>query len=409
MISNSFFCVKLVLQALKVNEMKNNSALPEGKLTITLKTVFGLEEAVFQELEELGYSGMHVSNRAVQLNGTWEDVYKLNLHCRCVISVLVKIAEFDIKNEDDLYKQCMKIDWPSIFTVDKTFAIKGAVFSDMFKHTQFPFLLVKDAIADTFRKLVGERPNVNIKSPQVMFDLYIRDRRAIISLNTSGLPLFQRGYREHVGDAPLNEVVAAGLIRMSGWDRRSTFVDPFCGSGTLLIEAAFLATGIPSNIERQHYAFKNLKNYDENLWGSIYNSATKRVTELPCEIIGCDISDEMILKARRNLRGLPFGRFIKTLNQPFSELKVNADKGVMISNPPYGVRMGEEIEELYEELGSWMKHSMQGFDCWILSSSEEGFKTIGLKPDKKIKVFNGELECSFRKFSIYSGSKKSGI
>ena len=386
--------------------MKNNSALPEGKLTITLKTVFGLEEAVMQELEELGYSGMTIANRAVQLKGSWDDVYRLNLHCRCVISVLVKIAEFDIRNEDDLYKQCLKIDWPSIFTVDKTFAIKGAVFSDMFKHTQFPFLLVKDAIADTFRKVDGDRPNVNIKTPQVMFDLYIRDKKAIISLNTSGVPLFQRGYRENVGDAPLNEVVAAGLIRLSGWDRKSTFVDPFCGSGTLLIEAAFLACGIPSNIERQHYAFKNLKNYKAEVWEDLLKSANKRITELPCQIIGGDISDEMILKTRRNLRGLPFGRFVQTQPCSFDQLKVPEEKGVMITNPPYGIRMGEEIEELYEELGSWMKHSMKGFDCWVLSSSEEGFKTIGLKPDKKIKVYNGELECSFRRFSIYDGSKK---
>jgi putative N6-adenine-specific DNA methylase len=386
--------------------MKNNSALPEGKLTITLKTVFGLEEAVMQELEELGFSGMTIGNRAVQLKGSWTDVYKLNLYCRCVISVLVKISEFDIRNEDDLYKQCMRIDWPSIFTVDKTFAIKGAVFSDMFKHTQFPFLLVKDAIADTFRKVDGNRPDVNIKIPQVMFDLYIRDNRAIISLNTSGVPLFQRGYRENVGDAPLNEVVAAGLIRLSGWDRKSTFVDPFCGSGTLLIEAAFLATGIPSNIERQHYAFKNLKNYKADVWEEMLSSANKRVTELPCQIIGGDISDEMILKTRRNLRGLPFGRFVQTQACSFDQLKVPEQKGVMITNPPYGIRMGEDIEELYEELGSWMKHFMGGFDCWVLSSSEEGFKTIGLKPDKKIKVYNGELECSFRKFSIYDGSKK---
>lgn len=387
--------------------MKKNSALPEGKLIITLKTVYGLEDAVVEELMEMGYTEGRVGNRAVQIQGTWEDVYKLNLHCRCVISVLVQIAEFDLKNEDDLYKQCMKIDWTSIFTVDKTFAIKGAVFSDMFKHTQFPYLVVKDAVADTFRKVNGERPNVNIKTPQVMFDLYIRDKHAIISLNTSGVPLFQRGYRENVGEAPLNEVVAAGLIRLSGWDRRSTFVDPFCGSGTLLIEAAFLACGIPSNIERQHYAFKNLKNFQPELWEGMLRDAQKRVTELPCQIIGGDISDEMVLKARRNLRALPFGRFVQTQACSFQDLKVPEGGGVMITNPPYGVRMGEGIEELYENLGSWMKHSMKGFNCWVLSSSEEGFKTIGLKPDKKIKVFNGELECSFRKFSIYEGSKKN--
>jgi putative N6-adenine-specific DNA methylase len=239
-----------------------------------------------------------------------------------------------------------------------------------------------------------------------MFDLYIRDRKATISVNTSGVPLFQRGYRETAGEAPLNEVVAAGLIRLSGWDRKSTFMDTFCGSGTLLIEAAFLATGIPSNIERQHYAFKNLSNFNAEVWEKMLNDARKRVTELPCEIIGSDISDEMILKTRRNLRALPFGRFVKTAVLPFQDVKAPEEKGILISNPPYGIRMGEEIEEMYEEFGSWMKREMKGFDCWVLSSSDEGFKSIGLKPDKKIKVFNGELECSFRKYSIYDGTKK---
>lgn len=382
------------------------SATNQTKLTITLKTFYGLEQAVVEELNELGFNQVEVLNRAVQIKGSWDDVYFLNLHCRCVLSILVQIASFEIKNEDDLYKQCMKIDWTSYFTVEKTFAVKGAVFSQLFKHSQFPFLLVKDAIADTFRKITNERPNVNVKTPQVMFDLYVNDRKVSISLNTSGAPLFQRGYRESTGDAPLNEVVAAGLLRLSAWDRKSTFVDPFCGSGTLLIEAAFLATGIPSNIERQHYAFKNLKNFNAEKWEEIREKVQSRVKELPCEIIGGDISDEMILKARRNLRALPFGRFIKTFPSSFEQLELEGKSGVMITNPPYGVRMGEEIEELYDEIGSWMKHKMNGFDCWIISSSEEGFKSIGLKPTKKLKLYNGDLECSFRKFTIYDGSKK---
>ena len=386
--------------------MKIKSGIPTHNLTITLKTIFGLEEAVREELEELGYTDIKVMNRAVQVTGDWKDVYRLNLHTRCVISVLVTIAQFQIRDEKDLYTKCLKIDWTSLFTIDKTFAVKGAVFSDLFKHSQFPYFLVKDAIVDTFRNKFDDRPDVNVKFPQVMFDLHIRQDQVTISLNTSGLPLFMRGYREATGEAPLNEVVAAGLIRLSGWDRKSTFVDPFCGSGTLLIEAAFLATGIPSNIERQHYAFKNLVNFDAELWEEMLNAAKKRVTSLPCDIIGSDINDEMILKTRRNLRALPFGRFIQTSAGSFEDMKAPEKKGVMISNPPYGIRMGEEIEEMYDKLGTWMKHQMGGFECWILSASEEGFKSIGLRPERKIRVFNGELECSFRKFSIYEGSKK---
>jgi len=204
----------------------------------------------------------------------------------------------------------------------------------------------------------------------------------------------------------MNEVVAAGLIRMTNWDRKSPFIDPFCGSGTLLIEAAFLATGIPSNIERQHYAFKNFIGYDEQLWEEIYSSAKKHVKELPCRIVGSDLSDEMVTKTRRNLRGLVFGRFIETSVQSFEQVKRIEDKGVVVTNPPYGLRMGDNIEEMYEQLGSWMKNEMKGYDCWVISGSEEGFKTLGLRPDRKIKVFNGDIECSFRKYSIYDGTKK---
>jgi putative N6-adenine-specific DNA methylase len=227
-----------------------------------------------------------------------------------------------------------------------------------------------------------------------------------ISLNTSGAPLFQRGYREEIGLAPLNEVVAAGLIRMSGWDRKSTFVDPFCGSGTLLIEAALLAANIPSMIERQHYAFKNFEGFDSELWESIRAEVNTRVTSLPCEIIGSDISDEMVTKTRRNLRGLSVGRFVKTEVKPFADVKELNAPGVMISNPPYGERMGEEIEEMYGQLGDWMKSDMKGFDCWILSSNMDAFKFVGLRPERKVKMYNGDLECSFRKYSIYEGSKK---
>jgi putative N6-adenine-specific DNA methylase len=277
----------------------------------------------------------------------------------------------------------------------------------MFRHSQYPFLVVKDAIADTFRKEFDERPDVNIKAPQVMFDVYIRNNDVTVSLNTSGLPLFQRGYREAVGLAPLNEVVAAGLIRMSGWDRKSTFVDPFCGSGTILIEAALMAAGLPPQIERTHFAFKNFANFQPEVWEAILADVPKRITELPCKIIGSDISADMVTKARRNFRGLPIGRFIETSVNSFQELTQVEGPGVMISNPPYGERMGEEIEEMYEDLGNWMKGSMKGFSCWVLSSNMDALKFVGLRPDRKIKVFNGDLECSFRKFSIYEGSKKA--
>lgn len=376
------------------------------KLTITIKTFFGLEEVLKSELEEMGYEDIQLLNRAVQLSGNWNDVYKLNYHVRCGISVLVEVKQFKIRKEQDLYDECLKIKWNDLFTVDKTFAVKGAVFSDVFRHSQYPFLLVKDAIVDTFRKNTNERPNVNVKKPQVLFDLYVNQNVCTISLNTSGAPLFQRGYREATGLAPLNEVVAAGLLRMSGWDRKSELLDPFCGSGTILIEAALWACNLPPQLERHHFAFKNFKNFDAEMWDSIRDAVDTRVREMPCEIKGSDISDDMVLKARRNLRGLPIGRFIKVMQSDFKDVEGSDKGGMVVTNPPYGERMGDEINEMYEELGSWMKHKMTGYTCWVLSSNLEAFKVVGLKPTKKVKVFNGDLECSFRQYEIYSGSKK---
>ncbi len=379
----------------------------DKSLVITMKTFYGFEQVLQEELAELGFPNATKLNRAVQINGTWKDVYFLNVHLRCALSVLVEVKKFRIRDEDDLYTQCMKIDWTQYFDVRKTFAVRGAIFSDFFKHSQYPFLLVKDAIVDTFRKKINNRPDVNTKKPQVMFDVYINNKEVTISLNTSGAPLFQRGYRDEAGVAPMNEVAAAGLIRMTGWDKKSTFVDPFCGSGTFLIEAALMAAGLPSTLERHHYAFKNFANYDSDVWDEIQDAIPKRVTELPCEIIGSDNNAEMVMKARRNLRRLPIGRFVKVHPDSFQESSSPGESGIMISNPPYGERMGDEIEELYEELGDWMKSEMQGFDCWIVSSNMEAFKFVGLKPDRKVKVFNGSLECSFRKYSIYAGSKKA--
>lgn len=379
----------------------------DKQLVITIKTFYGFENVLREELAELGFPNGTRLNRAVQVNGSWKDVYFLNVHLRCALSVLVEVRKFRIKNEDDLYTQCMKIDWTSYFDVRKTFAVKGAIYSDFFKHSQYPFLLVKDAIVDTFRKKLNDRPDVNTKKPQVMFDVYINNKEVTISLNTSGAPLFQRGYRDETGVAPMNEVAAAGLIRMSGWDRKSTFIDPFCGSGTFLIEAALMAANLPATLERHHYAFKNFANFDTEIWKEIQDAIPNRITELPCQILGSDKNAEMVMKARRNLRRLPIGRFVKVSADSFDEVKRPDESGTMITNPPYGERMGDEIEELYEQLGDWMKTEMQGFNCWIVSSNMEAFKYVGLRPDQKVKVYNGSLECSFRKYQIYAGSKKA--
>jgi putative N6-adenine-specific DNA methylase len=392
---------------LKQNKKSLQIANIDQSLVITLKTFFGLEEALIQELEELGYKNPQRLNRAVQIKGEWRDVYYLNLHVRCAISILVQVASFDIRDEDDLYKQAMQIRWDELFSIDKTFAIRGAVHSDVFRHSQYPFLLVKDAIVDCFRKYTDDRPNVNTKTPQIVIDVYIQHKHVTLSLNTSGAPLFQRGYRQDVGEAPLNEVVAAAMIRLSGWDRKSTFIDPLCGSGTLLIEAALLAAGIPSCIERHHFAFRNLKLFNPIAWEEIRSAVPMRVSQLPCRIMGSDIRDDMILKTRRNLRQLNIGRFVETTSTPFQQVKKpDGESGLIITNPPYGERLKDDIPTLYAELGSWLKHEMSGYHCWIISSSEEGFTEMGLRHTKKWRLFNGDIECSYRGYELYDGSKK---
>ena len=388
--------------------MNGNISGFDEELIITLKCFFGFEETLKEELLEYGYDQIEILNRAVQIRGTWKDVYYLNLHSRCSISILVEIASFRIKTENDLYQSASKIKWSNIFDVNKTFAVKGAIYSDIFTNTHYPYLLVKDAIVDHFRDKTGDRPNIEIKRPQVLIDVYIRNNQVTISVNTSGNPLFQRGYRNAAGEAPINEVVAASLIRMSGWDRKTNLMDPFCGSGTILIEAALLATGIPSNIERQHYAFKNFKNFDQNLWDEIYDKAIRIVRKLPCKFLGSDISDEMVLKSRRNLREFSFGRFIEISGKPFNEVRKSDESVFIISNPPYGQRLEIE-EELYAQIGSWLKHEIKEGTACIISSSEEGFKAIGLKHSKKVKVYNGNLDCSFRCYELFEGKRKDSL
>jgi putative N6-adenine-specific DNA methylase len=379
----------------------------KGKdLKITIKTFYGLEEVLAQELEEHNLKGAKLLNRAVTIKGDWDDVYFLNVHLRTAISILVEIDSFKIRKERDLYTNAYQIDWPSFFKVDKTFAVKGAVFSDVFRHSQYPFLLVKDAIVDRFRDKVQDRPDVNVKKPQVMIDVYVNNDEVTISLNTSGLPLFQRGYREATGAAPLNEVVAAGILKLSGWDGKTDLVDPFCGSGTILIEAALMAAGLPPNLERHHYAFKNFENFKEEKFNSIIDGIDRRVKGLPCKIVGSDISDEMVTKTRRNLRGLPIGRFVETSVKPFDQVEKPSESGMIVTNPPYGERMGEEIEELYEGIGNWLKHSMPGYSCWLISSNMDALKKVGLKPDMKMRLFNGKLECSLRKYTVFEGKLK---
>lgn len=362
-----------------------------------------------QELKDLGYEKHEIENRAVSMKGTLRDVYFLNLHLRTAISILLEYEKFKIRTDSELYHKLKKIDWTEIFDLDKTFSVRGAVNSKFFKHSQFPILVCKDAIVDTFQKKYNDRPNVDVKSPDLVFDLHIRDQYVTVSLNSSGVPLYQRGYRSKTGIAPINEVLAAGMILMTGWKGEKDFYDFFCGSGTICIEAALIANGIPSNINRKGFAFQKWKNYNEDMWNEIYDLANKRPKrDLGIKIIGSDIDADVIQTARGNIKKLPLARSIEFQIKSFEDVEVVSEEGILVSNPPYGKRINPDfILEMYQGIGDKLKKDFNGFDCWIISSNMEVMKFIGLRPSRRIKLYNGSEECSFRKFEVYQGSKKA--
>lgn len=375
-------------------------------MQLVAKTLYGLEEILKKEIEEIGGQNVKAGNRVVTFEGDKELMYKCNLWSRLAISILVPIAEFRFNDEKDLYRKFSKLEFGDYLTVKKTFAVKGAVHSKQFNYTQYPMLVLKDAIADYFRAKYNERPSVDTEKPNVLFDLYISENSCTVSLNSSGAALFQRGYRKGTGEAPLNEVVAAGLIYLSGWDMESNFVDPFCGSGTLPIEAALIANGIPSNISRKHYGFQHWADYDEKLWEKIYDEAPRvPKRDLNFKIIGSDTDGDVILKARENVKALPLGKTIEFEVKDFNDFEAPEGGGTLICNPPYGERLADlDVGDLYQSIGNYFKKKLPGYTCWVMSSNLEAFKKIELKPSKKIQVYNGSLSCDFRRYDIFKGS-----
>ncbi|MFD1550556.1 THUMP domain-containing class I SAM-dependent RNA methyltransferase [Putridiphycobacter roseus] len=377
-------------------------------MQIVAKTFFGFEDLLEEELKALGAKNIEKGNRMVKYEGNKELLYRSNIWLRTAISVLMPIETFQFRDEDDLKKKLSYIKYSTYFSVTKSFAVKGAVNSKEFNHSQYPLLLLKDAIADHFRDSFNKRPDVDKSKPNVVFDLHIQDNECTVSLNSSGAPLFQRGYRKSVGEAPLNEIVAAALIMRSGWDRNSDLIDPFCGSGTIPIEAALMANDLPPMIERKNFGFKHWKDYDVNLFEALQDEIPRKPKAgLKFKIIGSDTDTQMILNSRENSRMLPVDNILKFEAKDFKDQEAPSDKGVLICNPPYGERLEiEALEEFYGEIGTFFKHKMGGFDCWIISSSTDGLKSVGLKPAKKIRVYNGDLECDFRKYEIFPGSLK---
>lgn len=374
------------------------------------KTIFGLEEVLSTELQRLGARNVEVHNRAVSFTGDKGFMYKANLCLRTALRVLVPIETFKVTDEKSLYDSIQAINWEDYIDVTDTIAIDTVLNSELFTHSQYLSQKAKDAVVDQFRAKHGERPSVDLDRPTLRINLHIFQDTCSVSLDSSGESLHKRGYRDKTNLAPLNEVLAAGLVLLSGWDKRSTFIDPMCGSGTILIEAALIANNIPPGYYREEYGFERWKKFmpfDEELYNTIFDSAINKITNLEQKILGGELSPNVAKKAKENIKHAKVDDIVSIKNCDLKDFEVPPGRGVVIINPPYGERMDKDnIEELYKMMGDTFKKSFSGYDCWILSSNMEAFKHVGLRPSRKIALFNGQLECRFMKYEMYQGTKK---
>ena len=370
------------------------------------KTMFGLEEILAEELRKLGAQNVKPMNRAVSFKGDKGFMYKANLNLRTALRILKPVAHFQAHNEKELYQKLCEIDWTEIFDLDSTFATHATTHSEVFTHSKYASLVMKDAIADTFRKKFDKRPNVDPEMPNISINLHIAKHTCTVSLDSSGDSLHKRGYKLNAVTAPMNEVLAAGLILLSDWNRISNFHDPMCGSGTLLIEAALIAYNIPANIFRERFGFEGWKNFDEELFEKIKEISLNKETNFNGKITGSDNFQKAVRISRENIDNALFYENIKVTKSDFFETEI-APETFVIFNPPYGERIDLGVNDFYEKVGATLKHKYQGCSIWLISSDIENMKFIGLRPSRKIKVMNGKLECSFRKFEVYEGSKKA--
>ncbi len=392
-------------------EIKNQSGtdhagITSGSFEMVAKTFRGLEEVLAGEIEAIGGGNIRKGTRVVHFSGDREVMYRANFMLRTALRILVPFYEFRAKDENELYKCAYSFDWSALLLENMTFAIDGVLNSPYFNHSKFISLKVKDAIADQFRAKTGKRPGVDTSDPDVRLNLHISDDRCTLLLDSSGESLHRRGYRAGAGPAPLNEVLAAGMIMLSGWDRKSDFIDPMCGSGTIPIEAAMMAYNIPPGIYRKQFAFEKWTDFDKPLFESIYNEEHPDPPVFP-RITGSDISSRSVSMARSNAKNAFLGKKVNFTISPFEDMLPPGDGGVLITNPPYGGRLKHEnIRAFHTIIGDCLKKNFTGYTAWILTSNLEAVKFTGLRPERKILLFNGPLECRFVKYSIYKGSKK---
>lgn len=371
------------------------------------KTLYGLENLLAKELSDLGAEEISIANRAVLFSGDTGLMYKANYMLRTAMSVLMQIREFRIRSADDLYNKALDIEWDRYMNVEDTFSVVPVVQSPYFNHTGFAGLRLKDAIADYFRKKCGKRPAVDASEPSVLVNLHISNQSVTISLDSTVVPLFRRGYRQEQAAAPLNEVLAAGMLLLSGWNAGSDLTDPMCGSGTIPVEAGMIACNIPPGRLRQFFGFQKWKNYENDLFNAIKRDCDASIKQPDIKISASDISEQAVMQAVKNIKIAGLDTFISAEKKDFRDLRPSGSEGFVFINPPYGERLlPEDTDALYNMIGSTLKHNFPGHTAWLISSNRESLKHIGLKPKEKHILYNGALECLFLKYELYAGSRR---
>ena len=374
---------------------------------LVAKTFQGLEEVLAKELTELGASDIEIGNRMVAFTGDKAMLYKANFCLRTAIRILKPIKHFKAQTADEVYDNVKAINWEEYLDAEKSFAVDAVVFSNEFRHSKFVAYKVKDAIVDYFRDKTGERPSVRLNNPDVLLNIHIAEDRCTLSLDSSGESLHRRGYRQEAVEAPLNEVLAAGMILMTGWRGECDLIDPMCGSGTIPIEAELIAPNIAPGVFRKEFAFEKWNDFDQELFDSIYNDESNE-REFTHKIYGYDNNPKANEIAIRNVKAAGLSKDIELKIQAFQQFEQPTEKSIIVTNPPYGERIStDDLLGLYQMIGERLKHAFTGNDAWILSYRDECFDQIGLKPSVKIPLYNGALECQFRKYQLFDGKYKA--
>jgi putative N6-adenine-specific DNA methylase len=377
--------------------------------TFIAKTPFGLEDTLAQEIRELGAKDIEILTRAVKFKGNLELLYKANIHLRTALRIIIPIEKFNAGSYDELYENAKKIHWDKYLTPKHSFFIDNNISSKLFTNGHYAALKLKDAIADFFREKYQVRPSIDKESADYRFNLHIYNKQCTISLDSSGESLHKRGYKIKNTQAPLNEVLAAGMILLSGWDKSSPFVDPMCGSGTLPIEAALIAHGIPPGIYREEFGFMRWSNYNDALFEKVIEPYEDLKPSKKIQIKGSDISESAVEVSKNNAENAGLKEVIDFEIKAIENFKPPQNqKGTAIINPPYDVKLKHtHIEDFYKNIGDLLKNNFSGMDVWIFSGNKSAIKKIGLHANKKITLYNGALECKFHYYPIYKGSLKS--